>query len=275
MYSLSLISILVIISSFSLSLLFSTDDLNFDTSLFDIESFPLPDESEYLPTDATLSSLCAGQDDLSFTNEEMSLFARENGAQCLPSLNTGVEASQLFSAPLELLENTILPFNDDENFDDPSIGDPSVDDPSSVWSEALDEVTGNDNVEDLERWQPSEDPVRYGYSDSDDCRTLTGHLGDFNSQVCCNGFFVSRHERIYTLARNVVAKIDARTLANSDYQYVGLCVCTFPVLFIIRWFVFLQTFLDINFLVFSRQSLFPIRFVLSVMHGFVSVAIVT
>ena len=216
MHSRSLAPFFILISSFVLTLSLPADDLNSDTLLFDTEPSPFLDSNELLTTDAALSNPCAPQDDLSLT-EGTNLFSREEGAQCLPPVNIGADASQLFDNPLDLLEKNILPLNGDENSDDSS--------PFQYPGLLPGGDTGNYNAEDAEKqgWQPYTGPVHIQGSDDVNCRSLSAISGEYPYELCCDGLYLG-YEAQSIWARTVLGQIDARTVANQDYAVIFRCI---------------------------------------------------
>ena len=228
MYSLRPKSLIVVIPRLALlSLSFpADDDLNSNTLLFDTQDPPsFLDETQILTTDAQIP--CAAPNDLSLTEDGTNLFAREDGAQCLPPVNIGADVLQLFDDPLNSLENTItlpLPL---EGSDETS-GDPIR--PSYPGLLPGDE-TGNFRDEDLEKLgaQPYTGPVRIEVPENNNCKALTAHLGNFNYELCCDGDYVSTSTRS-PFTRERLQPVDAETIANHDYTLVYSCIFATPSL---------------------------------------------
>lgn len=226
-------SLIIILGRFTRSIAIPIDDLDFNTPLIDStqSSLFLAENDDLLTTaDATLPNSCAvAQDDLSFTQDtqddlsftqdpETNLFSRDDRPQCLPPVNIGAEALQLFESPLDSLESTILPLKGETPNDLP---------PLSIPGRLPDDRPGfltPKQMED-EGWTPYTGPVRIEVPKNNNCEDLVRHRGNFKIEVCCNAMYVS-YEANSESARSIMAGIDAETIANQDIALIFNCICT-------------------------------------------------
>lgn len=236
MYSFFLISFVIAILTFAPSLSFPTAGSNFDLletepslsfSTIDLGTDWLKPESS-LMADAALSNPCvAPQNDLTSSNEETNLFSRQND-QCLPPVKIGAEASQIFEAPLDLLESALLP----PTFLIPNLLSPKEETPDNPFYDGRlpNGVEGELDLDELEEqgWQPYTGPVHIDKSEN--CAKLVGAAGNYNYEVCCD-HTVRQLDPITDLARRILAGVDERTLANNDYLVVAHCERTCPLFF--------------------------------------------
>ena len=240
-----------------LSLVFSTflflprfgfsDDANFDPFLYDIDidstqsssPFFTENNNEFLAADSTLPNACAvPYDDLSFTPDQTNLFSRQNNNnECLPPVQIGTEALQLFESPLDLLENLVLPFKG-QTSDNPS--------PPSYPGLVPD---GGPGSFDEEGFRPYTGAVRVEPKDDSTCKEYGDPWGDYPIELCCNGEYMGR-EAISDASKARLATVDARTVINQDYAVVYHCLRTFfplpfppPPLFFFFWY-FLRNWFD-------------------------------
>lgn len=202
----------------SLPVLF--DDSTSSSSLFNDE-----DEFSTSRTAAIDFNSCgavAAPDDLSLSPDETNLFSRreDNSAECLPPVNIGADTLQLFEAPLDSLENTILPFKG-QIPDDPSPG---------VYPGRLpDGERGNYDSEEIRKagWQPYEGAVRQQVPPpSDDCERLTSFRGRFPWELCCDSRYYAV-EPSDEPERDALAMVDAWTRRNEDVAIIFDCICMF------------------------------------------------
>lgn len=224
--------------------IFNNDDLDSDSLLFDDNttqpsSFWTEDNDLSTTTttaDATLSNPCvdAAQDDLSLAPEGPNLFSRENNLNpnpaCLPPVNIGAEASQLFDDPLGLLEKNIYPWPQLPEEHDHLKG-------PIIWKE------------DDENPQPYKGPVFQGNVDDESpCRKWTLHKGNYDNELCCDDMYIgytTRSQR--SLGR--MAQIDAETIANQEIAVIYRCECTF---FVCLFFGLVVHFFFLVFFSFKR-----------------------
>ena len=229
MYSPLLISLIVLISKLALtsSLSFSTDDLNPNPLLFDTvepSSFLAEEGNEILTTNAIPVTSCAAavSDDSSRTNEASNLFSRDDDgvAQCLPPVNIGADALQLFEDPLNLLENNIiLPLKKDETSDDP----PPPNDSFSprypgILPNGVEGHLSDEEYEDL-GFYPYTAPVRIEGVDDVSCKKWTADLGNFELELCCDDTYASI-EAIGEAFKSRLRQVDARTIQNQDVEVI-------------------------------------------------------
>lgn len=234
MYSLPLASSLVLfLGRLVLSSSIPIDNLDSNSLLFD-NSQPLTflaGDNDFLTADTTLSNPCAtGQDDLSFTQEEgTTLFSRDDHPQCLPPVNIGADALQLFESPLDSLANTLLPLKGETPQNPPPLKYPGLL-PDG-------EIGGDHDSEDMENqgWQPYGGSVRIESSDDNSCPKLAAGRGNFNIELCCNAIYVGYGARS-PLARDRIAQIDPVTVANQDIAVIFNCICTFFSYIYIKFF---------------------------------------
>lgn len=220
-----------VLGQFVFSISIPMDDVNSPSLFFDStpSSSVFSDDDEFSSTTTTttttaetLPNFCAAvadPDGLSYTQGDMNLFSRrsENGAACLPPVNIGAEALQLFERPLDLLENIVLPLKE-QNSDDSSFGYPGIFLPGD---------RGNLNIEDTEKsgWQPYTGEVRYDIPKSNDCKRLTAQRGNFDFELCCDNVYAELP--FNQILSNAYRQVDAATRRNSDFAVVWDCVRTF------------------------------------------------
>lgn len=231
-YSVLFVSSIVVfvLTSLGFSDSIPLDDLDSSTFLFDgtPSSSLFTDDDDFLTTTTTtttaetLPDLCAADaasNDLSFTqSDETNLFSRspENGAACLPPVNIGAESLQLFKDPLNLLENTLLPFKG-QNSDDPS-GSSGL--PPSGESERR----VNSENKNQQGWQPYTGGVKYDIPDSESCRELTAARGDYHVELCCDSAYAGPPTD--GVVRMRLRMADSTTRKNSDFAVGFQCVRT-------------------------------------------------
>lgn len=158
---------------------FSTDDLNSDTILFDDtqSSLFLPEDNEFsIITDAGLPNPCVAVED--DQEEKLNLFSRDDHPQCLPPVEIGPDALQLFESPLNSLENILLPFQGETSTDSNETPGLFLNGEQGDWDPR--KQTQEDS------WQPYTGGVRVEPTDDNTCRKLTADRGDYNAEVCCN-----------------------------------------------------------------------------------------
>ena len=224
MYSLPLVSSMFpLLGRLVISISLPTDDLDSDTLLFDStqSSLFLSDDDDFLTiADATVSNPCAAaQDDLSFMQDGgTNLYSRDDHPQCLPPVNIGAEALQLFESPLDSLESNLLPLK----------GETPNDPPPPPYPGRLPDGVNNfitpKQVEDL-GFQPFTGDVRIEAPDDSTCRELAAGRGNFNIEVCCNAMYVG-YEVTSDYTRRIMEPIDAQTIANQDIAVIYNCICT-------------------------------------------------
>lgn len=229
MYFLSLVSSLVLfLGRLVLSISIPTDYLDFDPLLFDStqSSLFLPEDNDFLTTDATLSNPCAAaQDDLSFTEDGgTNLFSRDDHPQCLPPVNIGADALQLFKSPLDSLENIFLPLNGETRNNPPLI--------EQNPGRLPDGEDGDDSEKNMENqgWQPYAGSVGVETTDDSACKKLTAGLGTYHIELCCNSKYNSRDGQ-GGLAGSRMGQIDDLTIANQDIAVIYECICAYIFLF--------------------------------------------
>lgn len=228
-YSISSITI-VVLTHFVFSISSPIDDLNSPSLLSDdtpSSSSLFTDDDKFSTTTPitttaeTLPNSCAAvdaPDDLSVTQQdETNLFSRspETGPACLPPVNIGAEALQLFKNPLDSLENSLLPLKG-QHSDDPSFGYPGRLRPGE---------RGNVNAEDMERqgWQDFAGEVQLDIPDSKDCRELTAARGDFKMELCCDNTYAGLP--FNEALSNGYRQVDVGTRMNSDIAVIWDCFC--------------------------------------------------
>ena len=196
-----------------LSLADSTDNSNALLSSFDTEPSPFLDANQFWTADAT-PSCAGGPDQLSLTNvnanaETSDLFSRDDpGAQCLPPVNIGAEALQLFESPLNTLENSILPLKDETPLGPSSIPDQAIDDPDNPGWKLY-----RGPVHFVDPLGPETGPVYNKNFDNQNCALMTGSSLTFVYEVCCNSRLASPQP----------------TLANDLVDVIADCIRTFVV----------------------------------------------
>ena len=225
MYSLLLVSsMFLFLGRLVISISLPTDHLDSDTLLFDStqSSLFLPDDDDdfWTTADATLSNPCAAaQDDLSFTQAGgTNLYSRDDHPQCLPPVNIGAEALQLFESPLDSLESTLLPLKGETPNDPPP---PPY--PGHLPDDEENYITPK-QMEDL-GWQTFTGTVRIEAPDDSTCKELAAGRENYNIEVCCNAMYVG-YEVTSEYTRRVMEPIDAQTIENQDIAVIYDCICT-------------------------------------------------
>ena len=202
-----------------------------DPILFDNTqpSLFLPEGDDFWTTTdaAALSNPCVAEGE-----GESNLFSRDDHPQCLPPVNIGDDALQLFESPLNFLEeNILLPFKRET----PPI-DPNEEIPGPLLLNGA-QGDWNPKVKIQEGWQPYTGGVRIEPTDDNTCQQLTADRGIYNVEVCCNWNYVGAVVES-ELDKSRIANIDARTIANQDIGVIRGCLCTTVFCSLIFVFVF-------------------------------------
>lgn len=226
MYSLLYVfCVIFFLGRFVPSIALPTDAPDSDPLFFDSTqpSIFLPEDNDFLTTDATLSNPCAAaQDKLGFLPEgETVLISRDDHPQCLPPVNIGADALRLFESPLDSLENTLLPLKEEtETPNNPSLDGMTGSLPSGG--------VGNYDPKKAEEegWQPLQGSMFIVAPDDSTCKALTAGRGTYTIELCCNAIYVG-YEFFSQQVRGRAAQIDAVTRANQDIAVIFNCICTF------------------------------------------------
>lgn len=210
------------------------DPLLFDDNTLSSSPFLFTDDNALLTTDATLSNAYStAQNDLSFTpsDDNTNLFSRRDNNQCLPPVKLGTEpilgteAQQLFTSPIDSLENLVLPFKGQQTPGDQTPNEPNLNDlPTGLIGD------DEQNRPEEAGWQEYTGFVHGQNDDKSLCAEWTSPWGNYPIDLCCDGEYMGLNPAT-ELDYQILDTVDERTVNNRDYAMVYHCLHTFVLPF--------------------------------------------